>query len=199
MKNKFIFSLLTLISFNTFAGDHFTNISLVSEKYLFAAVKSVRPEMEMVSHLLEINLESMKEQKINLPKEISDREVVGLFPARKNVLIVLTQETRGGGDRPQVHRFDTANKKWTKLAEVDCISFAKVNLEVKKIVFSCEETSDEGTVKMVSREVTVDSEFNKTGEINLPVLKEELGNIEVAVAGEKLRVKKGKLEKSFTP
>lgn len=197
-------SLLALFSLNVGAAASFTNITSLEDKYVFAAVKVVEDEMEMVSHLIEVKTDGMKSQKIKLPNELAGREVVGLFPTEKEALLVVTQITRGGGDKPLVYQFDIAKRSWKKVSEVDCVSFAKVKVEKNQLIFSCEQTSDAGVVKIVPKAVKVDSTLTQLGEVTLPVTKIDSKGLKATLEGEdfswdKFKVSKGKTEKSFSP
>lgn len=201
--NRVTLCFLSFVSFNIAAAATFTNITTLSDKLVVAGVKSVEPGMEMVSHLLEVDAHRMSSRKIKLPSEIDSREVVGLFPTQKDMILVLTQITRGGGDKPQIHSYDTTKNTWKKLGEVDCISFSKVSVSAKDLEFSCEETSDAGKVSMVVKKFPVVTELKAQG-VTLPVTKIEKNKLKASLEGEefewnKLKVTQGKKEKVFTP
>lgn len=196
------FCFSTLLTFSSWGISTFTGLSELSSDLVFAGVKVVEPGMEMKSHLVEIKLKDLSSRKISLPSEVENREVVGLFPA-KDSLVVVTQNTRGGGDKPILHSFSTSLNTWKKIAEVDCISFAKVKVTANALEFSCEETSPKGEVKEVVKRIETKLSL-KPQAVTLPVTKLQVDSIQVSLVEEdldltKLKVTKGKQEKVITP
>lgn len=196
-------SLLSFFSLNIWGAAIFTNISVVSDRLVLAGVKNVEPGMEMASHLLEVDASRMSSRKIKLPREIDSREVVGLFPTKKDVVLVVTQITMGGGDQPQIHSYDTAKNSWKKIGQVDCVSFSKVIVSATDLEFSCEETDAAGKVSVVAKKVSVGSALTAQA-VTLPVIKIDRNEVKASLEGEefswnKLKVTQGKKEKVFTP
>lgn len=201
--NIIILSLLTILPLRLWAASTFTNITIINDHAIVAGVKSVEPGMEMQSHLLEVNASTMSSRTIKLPRELESREIVGLLGDLKGFLVVVTQITRGGGDKPQVHRFDTSKNVWKKMGEVDCISFSKVAVTSAGLEFSCEQTDNEGKVSEVIKKVAL--QFNlKPSKFTLPVTKIAQESLKASLEGEefewkRLKVIHGKKEKVFTP
>lgn len=203
MKHFNIAALLfsTLISVNSWGLSTFTNVTQL-DNAIYAGVKSVEPEMEMESYLIEVNVKDLSSKKVSLPSDIVNREIVGLVPARDH-LIVITQNTRGGGDRPLIHSLAQNSKSWKQIGEVDCISFANINVTSTFLEFSCEETSPKGEVKKVNKQIDTKI-LLKSQSLKLPVTQFKSEQVEASLIEEdldltKLKVTKGKQEKIFTP
>ncbi|MFA5583096.1 MAG: hypothetical protein WDA09_02685 [Bacteriovoracaceae bacterium] len=196
-------SLSCVLSISAFASSSFTNLASINDKLVFAGVKEVEPGMEMVSHLVEIKVDNMKSRKIKLPAEINSREIVGLIPSKKNLIYVVTQMTRGGGDKPQIHSFNTSLNVWRKSGEVDCVSFKEVKLSEKALEFSCEETDEKGNVSMVTKKISADVTLDSVT-LTLPISEVKTKEFKASLEGEpfewdKLKIVSGKKEKIFTP
>ena len=121
------------------------------------------------------------------------------------MLVVLTQRTVEQGDKPIFHSYNPAKKEWKKLAEVDCISFAKLKVEATSVTFTCSETNKNGDEIEILKKVALSGVQLKTaGEVNLPLMKIEQGNLKAELLGEtfewkELKVEANKKEKTFTP
>ena len=197
------FALLSVFSLSGRSASTFTNVTSLDEKYVLAGIKKVEPEMEMESQLLEIDAKKLVAQQIKLPADINNREIVGLIPAKKEFVLVVTQTTTGGGDRPQIHSYHLARREWKKIADVDCISFAEINIEAKSVAFSCEVTDDNGKVSSVVKKVNSAIEL-KPQIIKLPVSQIVESPLKVSLEGKafswnQLKVLNGKKEKIFIP
>ena len=196
-------TLLSFFSIQSWAVSSFTNIAAVSEKFVVAGVKKVETGMEMESHLLEVDASNLSSRKVKLPADIESREIVGLFPAQKDAVLVITQITTGGGDKPQVHSYDLLKRLWKKIGEVDCVSFAKVEAVANALEFSCEVTDANGKVNTVMRKVA--SPLNlKVQKVSLPITKTEESKFKATLEGpefswNQLKVIQGKKEKVFVP
>jgi hypothetical protein len=201
--NITVLTLLSLISFQSWSASSFTNVATISEKFVVAGVKKVESGMEMESYLLEVDANNFSTRKVKLPVDIESREVVGLFAALKDAVLVVTQITTGGGDKPQVHSYDLLKKSWKKIGEVDCVSFAKVEVTAGALEFSCEVTDAAGKVSTVVKKVS--SPVNlKIQKVDLPVTKIESLELKATLSGEEfawnqLKVVKGKNEKTYNP
>lgn len=203
-----IFNILTMalsmfISLKVLSASTFTNVAQLNEQMIFAGVKVVKPGMEMESHLVQINVRDLKMKKISLPAAIESREVVGIIPTEEQQLLIITQITRGGGDRPQVHSLNTKDNQWETVGTVDCISFNKIQLEKKSLEFSCEQTSDEGEVRSVTKSIASPYKLIPQ-EMKLPVTQLEAKTFKGQLIEEdfewtKFKINKGKEEKIFTP
>lgn len=197
------FTLLTMQI--AFAESTFTTVASLDNKVVYAAVKETKPGMEMISHLVEIQADKLSSKKIALPGELDGREVIALLPAEKGQLVVVTQITRGGGDQPQVHSYETSKAKWNKLGQVDCTSFARMKTTKDSVELACEETDPKGNVKLVSKKLPLKGvTLVETGDFSLPVTKIDKKSLKAELQGEefewnKVKVNQDKKEKVFTP
>lgn len=154
-------------------------------KDIYAGVKIEKKDHEPETHLVEVSGKDLKEQKIALPTELSHREVIALFRAQKNQLVVITQQTIEQGDKPQVHSFDPAKKTWKKIAEVDCVSFTKLKLEKAAIIVQCLETNAQGKeVEKAQKVALKDTSLTDSGEKTLPLTKIEKEGLKAELIGE---------------
>jgi hypothetical protein len=204
---KHIFSIaLSFIFFTSVASAQapvFTSLNS-SDKNVFAGVKLEKKGHEPETYLLQVK-KDLSSSKIKLPAELLHREVIGLFPAEKNLLVVMSQRTVEQGDKPQFHSFDPAKKAWKKLAEVDCMSFAKVKVEKQKIALTCLETTEKG--EEVERVKVVELQgmaLSQTGDFTLPQAKVEKASLKAELLGDsfewkELKVGMDKKEKVFRP
>jgi hypothetical protein len=176
-----------------------------SGNYIFAGVKNESMDWGMRSYLLQVSWESLTSSKVILPKEISDREIRALFPAKNNILIVMSQWTIEQGDNPQFYSYNSKTKEWKKLGETDCISFDKVKVERESLIFSCFEINKEGKEIEFQKKVTLKGiRLTQSGEFNLPIIKIKKGSMRAELNGEtfkwkKLKVNVSKKEKCFEP
>ena len=206
MKN---FSIITLASFllSTAAcaqAPVFTTLSSTG-KSVFAGVKLEKEGMEPETYLMEVSSDKMSSQKIQLPTELLHREVVGLFSAEKNLLLVMTQRTVEQGDKPLLHVFDPSKKEWKKVAEADCTSFAKIKVEPSALTFKCSETNEKGEEVITDKKVSITGiKLSTSGELTLPLQKVDKDQIKAELLGEafewkQLKVGFNKKEKVFSP
>ncbi len=176
-----------------------------SGKDIFAGVKLESKGMEPETYLLQVSSEALTSSKVSLPTELSHREVVALFPADKNRLVVMSQRTVEQGDRPQFHSYNPEKKEWKKLAEVDCVSFAKVKVEKKTLTLSCLETNAKGEEVESKKQVAFrDLILTQPGEVTLPMAKVEKDSVRAELLGDtfewkELKVGQDKKEKVFRP
>lgn len=181
----------------------FTTLSS-SGKDVFAGVKKEAKGMEPETYLLQVN-KDLTSNKIALPTELSHREVVALFPAEKNQLVVMSQRTVEQGDNPQFHSYNPAKKEWKKLAEVQCMSFAKLKVEKSSVTVNCLETNEKGDeVETQKKVVLKDVVLTKPGDISLPLAKVEDKSLKAELVGDsfewkELKVGHDKKEKVFRP
>lgn len=202
---KLTLTLSVLVTQLACAESTFTTVASLDNKLVYAAVKESKPEMEMISHLVEIQADKLSSQKIKLPSELDNREVIALLPAQKGLLVVVTQITRGGGDQPLLHTYDSQKKSWNKVGKADCVSFAKIKLTKDSVEFACEETDAKGNVKIVAKAVPLKNiTLAETGDMILPVTKIDSKNLKAELQGDqfewnKVKVNQDKKEKVFTP
>ncbi len=181
----------------------FTTLSS-SGKDVFAGVKKEAKGMEPETYLLQVN-KDLTSNKIALPTELSHREVVALFPAEKNQLVVMSQRTVEQGDNPQFHSYNPAKKEWKKLAEVQCMTFAKLKVEKSSVTVNCLETNEKGDeVETQKKVVLKDVVLTKPGDISLPLAKVEDKSLKAELVGDsfewkELKVGHDKKEKVFRP
>lgn len=181
----------------------FTTLSS-SGKDVFAGVKLEAKGMEPETYLLQVS-KDMSSNKITLPTELSHREVVALFPAEKNQLVVMSQRTVEQGDSPQFHSYNPAKKEWKKLAQVDCMTFSKLKVEKSSVTVSCLETNAKGEEVESQKKVALKGiTLTQPGEVTLPIAKVEKDSIRAELIGDsfewkELKVGHDKKEKTFRP
>jgi len=181
----------------------FTTLSS-SGKDVFAGVKKEAKGMEPETYLLQVN-KDLTSSKIALPTELAHREVVALFPAEKNQIVVMSQRTVEQGDNPQFHSYNPAKKEWKKLAEVQCMSFAKLKVEKSAVTVHCLETNEKGDEVETQKKVALkDVVLTKPGDVSLPLAKVEDTTVKAELIGDsfewkELKVGHDKKEKVFRP
>lgn len=181
----------------------FTTLSS-SGKDVFAGVKLEAKGMEPETYLLQVS-KDMSSNKITLPTELSHREVVALFPAENNQLVVMSQRTVEQGDSPQFHSYNPAKKEWKKLAQVDCMTFSKLKVEKSSVTVSCLETNAKGEEVESQKKVALKGiTLTQPGEVTLPIAKVEKDSIRAELIGDsfewkELKVGHDKKEKTFRP
>lgn len=181
----------------------FTTLSS-SGKDVFAGVKLEAKGQEPETYLLQVK-KDLTSSKIALPTELLHREVVALFPADKEQLVVMSQRTVEQGDNPQFHSYNPAKKEWKKLGEVDCMSFAKLQVEKSAVTLSCVETNAKGEEVTTEKKVAFkDVTLTRPGAVTLPMAKVEDKSVRAELIGDsfewqELKVGIEKKEKTFRP
>ncbi len=181
----------------------FTTLSS-SGKDIFAGVKLEAKGMEPETYLLQVN-KDLTSKKIALPTELAHREVIALFPAEKNQIVVMSQRTVEQGDNPQFHSYNPAKKEWKKLAEVKCMTFAKLKVEKSAVTVNCLETNEKGDEVETQKKVALkDITLTQPGDISLPLAKVEDKSVKAELVGDtfewkELKVGVDKKEKVFRP
>ena len=181
----------------------FTTLSS-SGKDVFAGVKLEAKGMEPETYLLQVN-KDLTSKKIALPTELAHREVIALFPAEKNQIVVMSQRTVEQGDNPQFHSYNPAKKEWKKLAEVQCMTFAKLKVEKSAVTVNCLETNEKGDEVETQKKVALkDITLTQPGDISLPLAKVEDKSVKAELVGDtfewkELKVGVDKKEKVFRP
>jgi|GEM_PF-1579379 len=206
MKKISAFTLASLLLTNVACAQApvFTSLGN-SGLNVFAGVKLEQKGMEPETYILEISKDKLASTKIPMPAELEHREVVALFPAENNMMVVLSQKTAEQGDKPQFHSYDTAKKEWKKLAESDCVSFAKLKVKSDSVTFTCVETDKKGEEVETQKTVALKGvKLSKPGDITLPMVKAENDNLSAELMGDafewkQLKVGLNKKEKIFTP
>ena len=182
----------------------FTTLA-TSGKKVFAGAKLEKKGMEPETYILEVSADSLSSQKISLPTELSHREVVAMFSTQSNVIVVMSQRTVEQGDKPLFHSFDPIKKEWKKLAEVDCVSFAKLKVEAGSVTLNCVETNKAGDEVETQKKVSLQGlALSPKGDITLPVEKLEEPSLKAQLMGDsfewkELKVGYDKKEKIFRP
>lgn len=196
--------LFSMISFNSFAqSPTFTAIG-TSGKNVLAGVKVVKKDHEPETYLKLIAAD-FKASTVSLPEELSHREVIAVLPARGNDFLVITQRTVEQGDKPQVHRYASGSKKWSKLGEIDCPSFEKLTVGKNTLSVSCVETDESGKEKETEKKLTsAQIDAQKSISLTLPETRSESESLKVELVGpsfewDQLKVSSGKVEKVFRP
>jgi hypothetical protein len=205
VKHKTLISFLFLYSFSSFAGSAvYTSLNFSGET-LFAGVKISEKGEEPDTYLLQVNSQKMSSDKINLPAELIHREVVALLPSAGEDLVVVTQKTTEQGDNPLIHTYRPSLKKWTKVAEAKCMSFAKLEMSEKNLIFHCVETNDQGKEVIRPEKVaTTGLKFSSKGALSLPQTKVDSKDLKAELIGEsfewkELKVSAKSQEKIFKP
>lgn len=176
-----------------------------SGKNVFAGVKLEKKGMEPETYLLQVSGDALTSNKVSLPTELIHREVVALFPAQNDLLVVMSQRTVEQGDNPQFHSFNPAKKEWKKLSEVDCMSFAKLKVEKSSVTLSCLSTNAKGDEVETKKKVELKGvTLIQPGDVTLPMAKIEKGPLKAELLGEsfewkELKVGLDKKEKTFRP
>lgn len=182
----------------------FTTLSS-SGKNVFAGVKLESKGNEPETYLLQVTGDGLTSNKVELPSELSGREVVALFPASDNKLVVMSQKTVEQGDKPQFHSFNPAKKEWKKLAVADCTSFAKMKVEKNAVTLTCVETDAKGEEVEKAKKVALKGvTLTQPGDVTLPLQKVEKDSVRAELVGEtfewkELKVSVDKKEKVFRP
>lgn len=202
--STFALASLLLSSVACAQAPVFTTLN-TSGKDIFAGVKFESKGMEPETYLLQVSSDALTSNKIKLPTELEHREVVGLFPAEKDLLIVMSQRTVEQGDQPQFHSYNPEKKEWKKLAQVDCMSFSKLKVEKTSITLSCLETNAKGNEVETQKKVAFrDIVLTQPGDITLPMAKVEKDSIRAELLGDtfewkELKVGQDKKGKVFRP
>jgi hypothetical protein len=206
MKNIFTFTFVSLLLTTGACAQSpvFTSLSSTGGT-IFAGVKLESKGNEPETYLLKVSSVAMTSDKISLPEEISHREVVALFPAEKNLLVVMSQKTVEQGDKPLFHSYDSDKKEWKKLAEADCTSFAKLKVDKQSVTLKCLETNAKGDEVETLKKVPLKGvTLTQTGDITLPLAKVEKDAVKAELLGDsfewkELKVGADKKEKVFRP
>jgi hypothetical protein len=199
-----IFATLFLSSQVFAQAPIFTSLSNTGNNVL-AGVKLEKKDHEPETYILNISADSMQSKKINLPDELIHREIIGIFPAEKSMLLVISQRTVEQGDRPQFHSYDVSTQKWKKLAETDCKSLSKVKIEKASLVVSCSETNSKGNdVESLKRIELAGMAMSSPKEVTLPVVKDDSASLKAELVGDvfewkELKVSLNNKQKVFKP
>lgn len=200
----FTFASLLMTTAALAQAPVFTTLSS-SGKNVFAGVKLESKGNEPETYLLQVSGDGLTSNKIELPTELAHREVVALFPADNNQIVVMSQRTVEQGDKPLLHSFNPSKKEWKKLAEVDCTSFAKVKVEKQSVSVTCVETDAKGEeVEKEKKVILKGVTLTQPGSVTLPLQKIEKDTVRAELLGDpfewkELKVSVDKKEKIFRP
>ena len=159
-----------------------------SGDYVFAGVKIVREGWENSSYILRVSLDRLKSDRIMLPEEIVNREIVELFPAGRNSLVVMSRWTLEQGDNPQFHRYDGKTRKWKKIGEIDCTTYHRLKVERTAVTLLCTETDAEGREIEVQKKAALEGvKMANLGEFDTPVASVKTGSVSAELVGEEFK------------
>lgn len=205
MKKIFLFSVLTFTSLTLWAETKvYTSLSSSGES-IFAGVKVSSEGEEPETYLLEVNSKKLVSGKVNLPSELSHREVVALIETKGENIVVVTQKTLEQGDDPLIHSYQPSSKKWNKLGVAKCMSFAKLEIKESDLSFHCVETNEKGEEVVRIEKVKISGvKLNPSSSLELPQTKVESKEIKAELLGEsfdwkELKVSAKSQEKIFKP
>jgi len=206
MKIYIIFAISwTIILSNVYAeGPIYTTLNS-DGKSIFAGVKLEKKDYEPETYIQEISGDKLISKKIPLPKELSHRDVIGIFTAEQNQLVILTQRTAERGDHPLFYTLESEKNEWKKIGETNCISFAKITVEKDSMTLHCVETNDEGKRVEIPKKVKFKGVFfTQVGEITLPITNITKNSLRAGLLGDpfewnEIKVGKDKKEKVFRP
>jgi hypothetical protein len=206
MKNKIIvlIAFIAVTSAPVAQTPLFTTVC-ITNNHVFASVKIERKGWETSSYILHVTADKRKPGKIMLPDDISNREIIALFPAKNNILIVMTQWTLEQGDNPQFHIYNWKTKKWERVGETDCTTFHKVFVRKDTVLFSCFGYSEAGKEVELEKKVFFKGiTFTKAGEFTVPISSVADGALRAELLGEKfnwneLKISRNKKEWVFRP
>jgi hypothetical protein len=194
-----------LIAFAACAQTPVFTTVCASGDHVFAGVKIVREGWENSSYILRVSLDKLKSDRIMLPEEIANREIVELFPAEGNSLVVMSQWTLEQGDNPRFHRYDSKSKKWKKIGEIDCTTYRRLKVESNAVTFLCTEFDAEGReIEAQKKAVLKGVKLLNVGEFDVPVASVKIGSIRAELVGEEFKWKELKVrlpgkERVFRP
>jgi hypothetical protein len=201
---KAVFASLLITSASCAQISVFTTVC-ASGNDIFAGVKTTREGWETSSYILHVSPGRLKSDKIMLPEDIVNREIIELFPAENNKLVVMNQWTIEQGDNPQFHLYDIKTKKWKKIGEIDCVTYLRLKVGSNAVTFYCSECNAEGKEVESQKKVVLDVvKLTKRGEFVVPIVSVDIGSMRAELIGEKfkwngLRVRLPGKEKVFRP
>ena len=171
--------LLCLGSTTIFSAERKTFSALGSgDNSIFVSVKKSSGEHGIRSALFEIKEKDRKE--IKLSDEIKEREIVGIFSSKKK-LFIISQMTTEQGDNPIV--FEFSNNKWSKLKELDCKNFSKIEIQKNDLNVFCEkEEKDTDKITNFNKLVSIKN-LNIDKKITIPQLESSEGAISAKLIG----------------
>lgn len=135
-----------------------------TKKNVWVGVKEGGRHVEVYSYLFKIALENkiarksdahadealQSPLKVELPKNIRDREIIGLA-SHQDKLLVITQWTVEQGDEPLVHVYFPTRKTWRMIGKIPCNSVASIELKNNVLNYACENEDNQvqsGEVKL---------------------------------------------------
>jgi hypothetical protein len=197
-----LFLVLAAVTLHA-GGPVYSSVCLLNDD-IFAGVYLQDKGMEPESYIVRISGSSFSSRRIAVPAEISNRNIIALFAAENNLLVVMSQLSTEQGDWPQFHGYNAKTRAWKKLGESTCISFTNVIVAPKKLVFFCVQDSVVGNEAESRKEILFQEiSFTDTGEYPHPVTSVAHGTLRAEIIGpmfawKKLKVHLSKREKIFT-
>lgn len=121
------YTFLILFFFQeTFALKKFTSIATLDYNLYVGWLQASSSEVEK-SLILQIDTKNNDIKKILPPKKIETYEVLAVIPQQGNIL-VLFQNTVGGGHLPELYNFNFSSEKWIKVSTIPCLSPNRIKL-----------------------------------------------------------------------
>lgn len=176
-----MFSILAMLSVQSaFAAriDVMSNVN--KEKVAFSLTAETPKE---VSALILMETGTLDKTLVQLPKGIDDEETIGLLLLSDRLLLI-SQNTVGGGREPHLHQYSLADKEWKLIGQIPCLSFREVTIKKSKVTVDCEGdsfTKNSAGKKSVALEVAKKDEMR----ISLPLLQQEKDGKKYVLTGPK--------------
>jgi hypothetical protein len=171
-KIKIIASVLTLLAINSHIISQTISFTTLcsSNESVYAGVKVDNDSSELESYILQISLSTYTTKKIELPSEISNREIVGLFYSQTKSLIVMSQWTIEDGDFPQFHTYHISRNNWSKSGELPYVSFTKIHIKKNALIFTC--YPETWSYNQIKKKISFNNEFFlQKGRYKSPIIK----------------------------
>lgn len=142
MKNPSLKVLITLVTlflnFQILANNSnvkTSSLNLSPSEILIAETHQDDPLS--VQSMIYIRNKDGNKKTLSIPSEISQREIVGLFPNSPYKAWVVSQWVIETGDKPLVSEIDTRTGEWKNITEVDCIAHRKIVPKENGLEFQC--------------------------------------------------------------
>lgn len=141
---KYIITLTTIIIATVSMAAETKKFTALGngDNSVYVSVKKSSKETGAESKLFELDDKSKKE--IKLPTELQERDIVGIFSHKKR-LFIISQMTTEQGDNPVL--YENINNKWSKIKEVNCKNFSKIEIEKNTVTFNCEMEDHQKTIQ----------------------------------------------------
>lgn len=185
------------------SSSSFTTLS-EGKKELFAGVKSQAKGQEPETYLLAINKETLASKKVALPAALMHREVVAVFPAEDDRVLVMTQRKIEQGDDPQFFSYNSKDGKWLKVADVACMTFTEIATFKNSLEVNCLKTNEAGEEVVDKKTVVIKTLNLIPTKVALPMIKTGQEKFSAQLQGDpfewdKILVKKDNKEHVIKP